>query len=183
VLDEFATAWAGVSSYTATVTIFEHKDAQTQNIELAYTFHKPTNVSVKVEGGPNAGVTMVWNGGTTVVAHKGSGFAALFKKTLPLSDPLATTIRGSSIDQLSFGAILAHAQQQAGALTVVPQSELVGQNVDAVMLTSADPAANAGLTREIVELSATSHLPVQVVGYAGTTLVRQVDFSNVVVTR
>ena len=30
----------------------------------------------------------------------------MFKRTLSLHDPLVTTLRGSSIDQLSFGAIL-----------------------------------------------------------------------------
>ena len=64
--------------------------------------------------GPNAGVTVVWNGGNTVVAHRGTGFAALFKKTLLLHNPRVTTIRGSSIDQLSFAAILAHSQGTPG---------------------------------------------------------------------
>jgi hypothetical protein len=61
-----------------------------------------------VLSGPNAGVAVVWGGGTTVIAHRGSGLAAMFKKTFALHDPQATTIRGSSIDQLSFGAILLH---------------------------------------------------------------------------
>ena len=53
-----------------------------------------------------------------------------------------TTIRGSSIDQLGFGAILAHAQQEAGKLSEAP-----------------GPTPDAGLTREVVELSTTTHLP------------------------
>ncbi|HTW85409.1 MAG TPA: hypothetical protein VMD91_15175 [Candidatus Sulfotelmatobacter sp.] len=183
VLGQFATAWATVTSYTATVSIFERAGTQTQNVVLEYTFHRPSNVSVHVDAGPNAGVTMVWDGGTTVVAHRGSGLAALFKKTFPLHDPLATTIRGSSVDQLSFGAILAHAQDETGRLTQAPQADIDGVGVAAVTLTSADPAADAGLTREIVELSSTTRLPVQVLGYDGTMLVRKIDFSNVVVER
>jgi hypothetical protein len=64
--------------------------------------------------------------------------------TALLHDPLVTTLRGSSIDQLSFGAI-----------------------------------PDAGLTREVVELSAQTHLPLRVLGYEGSTLVRRIDFSNV----
>jgi hypothetical protein len=178
-LDKFAAAWTGVNAYTATVTVFERKDAATQNLVLDYTFRKPASVTSHVDSGPNAGVTMVWDGGATIVAHRGSGFAALFKKTFSLHDPQATTIRGSSIDQLSFGAILAHAQEQAGTLTVTAQSSSDGASVDAVTLMSADPMSNAGLTREIVELSTITHLPVRVIGYDGTTLVRLIDFSNI----
>ena len=182
-LGQFAAAWAHVTGYTATVTIFDRKDTQVQHLVLEYTFHKPSTATVHVDAGPNAGVTMVWNGGTTVVAHRGSGFAALFKKTLSLHDPQTTTLRGSSIDQLSFGAILAHAQQDAGRLTQTQQADIDGVGIVAVTLIPTDPAADAGLTREIVGLSTTTHLPVQVLGYDGTTLVRQVDFSKVTLTQ
>jgi hypothetical protein len=183
VLAQFAAAWAQVTSYTATVTIFERKDAQTQNIVLEYAFHRPSNVTVHVDAGPNAGVTMAWSGGATVVAHRGSGFAALFKRTMSLHDPQATTIRGSSIDELSFGAILAHAQQEAGTLTEAPHADIAGAGVEAVTLMSTDPAADAGLTREIVELSTSTHLPVEVLGYQDATLVRQIDFTKVTVQK
>jgi outer membrane lipoprotein-sorting protein len=178
-LGQFAAAWADVAAYSATVTIFERKDTQVQNVVFSYSFHQPSDVSVHVDAGPNAGVTMAWNGGNTVVAHRGSGFMALLKKTFALHDPQATTIRGSSVDELSFGAILAHARQEPGKLAVTPQADA---GVEAVTLLSADPAANAGLTREIVELSTITHLPVEVLGYDGSTLVRQIDFSNVTLT-
>jgi outer membrane lipoprotein-sorting protein len=183
VLAQFAAAWAHVTAYTATVTVFERKDTQVQNVVLEYTFRKPSSVTTHVDAGPNAGVTMVWDGGTTVVAHRGSGLAALFKKTFPLHDPQATTIRGSSIDQLSFGAILADAQQEAGKLSQTPQADIGGVSIDAVTLMPSDPVANAGLTREIVALSSSTHLPVQVLGYDGATLVRQIDFSKVTLER
>jgi hypothetical protein len=178
-LDAFARAWAAMTAYNATVTVFEQKDTQVQNVVFNYAFRKPSNVIVHVASGTNAGVTLAWGGGTTVVAHRGSGFAALFKRTLSLHDPLATTIRGSSIDQLSFGAILAHAEAEAGTLSEVPGEVIGGVATDAVRLGSTAPAGNAGLTREVVELSTVTHLPVRVLGYAGETLVRRIEFSNV----
>jgi outer membrane lipoprotein-sorting protein len=183
VLRQFAAAWASVTAYSATVTVLERKGAQTQNVQLQYTFQKPTSVTAHVDAGANAGVTIVWGGGPTVVAHRGSGFAALFKKTLSLHDPQVTTIRGSSIDQLSFGAILAHAQQEPGRLTQAPQANIGGIGIAAVTLTSAQPTTNAGLTREVVEISTNTYLPVLVLGYDGTALVRQITFSNVKVKR
>src|SRR6185437_7705657 len=83
-IDAFAGALSGVSGYGATVTIYDQKDTQTQNVVFDYTFSKPSNVTVHVTGGPNTGVTLDWNGGSTVVAHKGSGLAAMFSKTLSL---------------------------------------------------------------------------------------------------
>jgi outer membrane lipoprotein-sorting protein len=176
VLAEFAAACAHVTAYTATVTIFERKDTEVQNVVFSYSFRQPSTVTVHVDAGPNAGATLVWDGGTTIVGHRGSGFLALLKKTFQLHDPQATTIRGSSIDELSFGAILAHAQQEPGKLVRTTRSDA---GVEEVTLLSADPAADAGLTREIVELSPSTHLPIQVLGYDGAMLVRQIDFSNV----
>jgi hypothetical protein len=74
----------------------------------------------------------------------------LFKKTMSLQDPQVTTIRGSSIDQLSFGAILAHGQQTPGTLSRGPGDVINGVATDAVTLITADPAADAGLTREVI---------------------------------
>ena len=181
-LNEFVQAWAAVQAYSATVTVFERKGTQVQNVVFDYRFRKPTNVTVHVVSGTNAGVTLTWNGGPTVVGRRGSGIAALFKRTLSLHDPLATTIRGSSIDQLSFGAILAHARG-IGTLATAPSEEIDGNATEAMSLTSADPAANAGLTREILALSPITHLPVRVLGFNGPTLVRQIDFSKVVLTQ
>ncbi len=88
-------------------------------------------------------------------------------------------VRGSSIDQLSLAAILAHARQQAGRLSAVPGDVIGGVAVDAVTLIPTEPAADVGLTREVIELSTATHLPMRVLGYDGVTLVRNVEFSNV----
>jgi outer membrane lipoprotein-sorting protein len=178
-LDAFAGAWAAIDGYSARVAIFDQKGTQSQNLVFDYTFQKPSNVSVDIVTGPNAGVNLAWNGGSSVVAHHGSGLAAMFKKTVSLHDPLVTTLQGSSIDQLSFGAILAHGQQASGTLSATPGETIDGVATNAVTLTVADPATNAGLTREVVELSTITNLPVRVLGYEGSTLVRKVDFSNV----
>jgi hypothetical protein len=177
-LEAFARAWDGVTGYGATVTIFDQKDAQTQSVVFDYTFSKPSNVTVHVTSGPNTGVTLAWNGGPTVVAHRGSGLEAMFSKTLSLHDPLVTTLNGSSIDQLSFGAILAHVQQQPGSLSEAPGDAIDGTAVNAVTLIPSTSATDAGLTREVLELSAMTHLPVRLLGYEGATLVRKIDLSN-----
>jgi len=180
-LDSFAQAWASIAAYSATVTVFERKGTQVENLVLNYSFRRPSSVMVHVVSGPNAGGTLTWDGGATVVARRGTGLAALFKKTFSIHDPVVATIRGSSIDQLSFGAILAQAQQSGGTLSEAGSDVIDGVATDAVALVPADPAADAGLSREVVDLSEVTHLPVRVLGFDETTLVREIDFSKVAV--
>lgn len=182
-LDAFAGAWAAITEYTATVTVFERKGTRVQNVVFDYSFRKPSNVTVRVTKGTNAGVTLVWDGGTTVVAHRGSGFTGMFKKTLSLHDPQVTTIRGSSIDALSFGKILEHARQTPGKLSLSAGVAMNGVPTDAVTLIPANPAADAALTREVIAISRTTHFPMRVLGYQGQALVRKIDYSNVKLAR
>ncbi len=174
----FEYAWGSITGYSTTIAVFEQKGAQVQNVVFEYTFHKPSSATVQVVKGPNAGVTLEWNGGDTVVAHRGSGLVAMFKKTLALHDPLVTTIRGSSIDQLSFAAILSHGQKTQGTTSQAPGPVIGGVPTHAVAIVPASAFADTGLTLEIVDLSSTTYMPVRVLGYVGSTLVRQVDFSN-----
>jgi hypothetical protein len=160
----FASAWNAISAYSAALTVFEQKGAQTQRVVFDYNFRKPSNATVHVVEGPNAGVTLVWNGGGTMEAHRGSGLAALFKKTLSLHDPLATTIRGSSIDQLSFGAILDHAQQTQGVVSQSNGPMIDGVATDELRLIPSSSVTNTGLSLEIIYLSKTTHFPLRVLG-------------------
>jgi hypothetical protein len=112
----FKDIWKNVASYSATVIVFEREGTEVQSSVLDYTFRKPSSATVHFSEGPHAGVTVVWDGGNTVVAHRGNGLIALFKKTFSLHDPHMTTIRQSSIDQLGFAAILAHAHGTPGSV-------------------------------------------------------------------
>jgi hypothetical protein len=179
----FRRAWAGIVGYSATVTIFEKKRAQVQHVVFEYNFRKPSSATVHVVQGPNAGVTLVWNGGSTMAAHRGSGFMAQFKRTISLHDPLATTIRGSSIDQLSFGAILTHAQRTAGVVSQSRGPLIGGVATEAVKLIPTASVSDAGLTHEVVDISERTHFPMRVLGYDRGMLVRRIDFSNVALER
>lgn len=175
----FASAWSRITAYSATITVFERKGEQVQNLVFDYAFRKPSGATLHARLGPNAGATLLWNGGSTIVGQRGSGLAGLFKKTLPLHDPLVTTIRGSSVDELSFGAILAHAEQMPGTISEFSGEIIGGLATDAVTLIPAVPDSNAALSREVVEISTTTHLPARILGYEGALLVRKVEFSNV----
>jgi outer membrane lipoprotein-sorting protein len=175
----FERAWAGVAAYRATVTVFDQKGTQAQNVVFDYSFRKPSSATVHVVKGPNAGGTLVWSGGKTVVAHRGSGLLRLFTKTYALHDPAVTTLRGSSIDQLSFGAIISHGLDTAGSVSEAAGPVIDGVSTETVTLVPTSSVTDAGLTLEIVDISSATNLPIRVLGYDGPTLVRQVQFSNV----
>lgn len=178
-LADFQRAWAKVKSYSATVIVFEREGADVQSSVLDYTFSKPASATVHFTAGANTGVTVVWGGGNTVVAHRGSGLVALFKKSFPLHDPQVTTIRGSSVDELSFAALIAHAQDTPGVISQEAGPSILGIPTEAVTLVPTTSATNGGLTREVVDFSTLTSLPLRVLGYQGDTLMRQIDFSNV----
>jgi outer membrane lipoprotein-sorting protein len=175
---DFTRAWSDIAGYSATVTVFEQKGTQTENLVLDYSYHKPSSATMRIVQGKNAGVTLVWNGGSTMQVHRGSGLMAAFKKTMAVDDPLATTVRGSTIDQLSYDAILAHAQDTPGSVAQLPGAPIDGLPTDEVRLVPTN-AATDGLTLEVVDVAKTTHLPVRILGYDGPVLVRSIVFSDV----
>ena len=179
----FEQTWTGVRAYSATVAIVERVGLQVQSSVLDYTFSKPSTATVHFVAGKNAGVTVVWSGGNTVVAHRGSGLAALFRRTFALHDPQVTSIRGSSIDQLSFAAFIAHSHGTPGIVSEEAGPTILDIPTQAVMLVPTSSVADTGLTREIIDLSVPTNLPIRALAYEGDTLVREIDFSNVKLTR
>lgn len=177
-LAAFDQAWKGVTAYSATITVFEQKGSQRQNMTFDYHFSKPSNLALRVVAGANKGATLAWGGGNTVVVRRGSGFLSLFRKTVALNDPLVETIRGSTINQLSFGAILAHSGEP-GALSESRGDVIDGVPTESVTLVPTSPSTDANLTREVIEISSTTHFPLRILGYEGPTLVRKIDIADV----
>jgi outer membrane lipoprotein-sorting protein len=175
----FEQTWSTVSAYSATVAVFEREGTQVQSSVLDYTFRKPSTATVHFVAGANIGVTVDWDGGAMVVAHRGAGLTALFHETFPLHDPRVTTIRGSSIDELSFAAFLAHAQGTPGILSQEPGPPILDISTEAITLVPTTAATNSGVTREVVDLSVPTNLPLRVLEYDHDTLVVQIDFSNI----
>jgi outer membrane lipoprotein-sorting protein len=55
----FNDVWKSVTSYSATVIVFEREGTEVQSSVLDYTFRKPSSAIVHFTAGPNAGVTVV----------------------------------------------------------------------------------------------------------------------------
>lgn len=176
----FKGVWQNITSYSATVIVFEREGTEVQSSVLDYTFRKPSSATVYFSAGSHAGITVVWDGGDTVVVHHSTGIAALFRKTFSLHDPHVTTVRHSSIDQLSFAAILAHAQGTPGIVSQDVGPSILDIPTEAVTLVPSSSLADTGLTREVVDIDVPTGLPLRILGYEGNTLVRQIDFSNII---
>ena len=176
----FARTWAALDGYGARVTALERDGARGETLVVDYTFHKPTSVTAHIVQGPNTGAVLVWNGGPTMQAHLGGGLLYGLSRTLSLHDPSAESPRGSSLDELSYAYVLRHGSTTAGTVTQTPGETIGDVATDAVTLVPDDPAADGGLTREVIEIATTTHLPVRILGYTGTTLVRDVEYKSVI---
>jgi outer membrane lipoprotein-sorting protein len=177
-----AAAWTNVTSYSATITLFERAGTRIENSVFAYSFRKPGSVTMHVDSGVNAGANLEWDGGDTVVVSKGHGFMGLFKKTVGLRDPMVATPLGDTVNQISYGSIIEHAEQTPGTLSQTAGPAVDGEPTTEVTLIPATAAADGGLTREVLCISEKTHLPVEVLGYEGSELIRNIAFSNVVLT-
>ena len=175
-LDQFAAAVASLNGYDATIQLFETKGGQTENAVYTYSFAKPKSVTMNIKQGPNSGATVTWTGGSNVNASKSGAFGIRMGKNVSLDDPLVTSLRGYTVSDLSFPGILAHAQQTAGTLSS-GTTKLDGASVGAVTLNVANPSQNNGMTREVLYLSESTHLPVRIDGFTGSTLVRSYRFT------
>jgi hypothetical protein len=179
----FQAAWGSLSGYSARVTAFERKGDEREVVVFDYSFRKPSFVTIRVLRGATAGVRLSWSGGALVTARRGAGLIGLFKRSLPLRDPALLTLRGSSIDELSFGRVLAHALQTPGTIVEGPRGSVNGVATVSLVFTPADPAADRGYSRETVDLASSNHLPVRISGYEGSAVVRQIDFTDLKLER
>ena len=97
-------------------------------------------------------------------------------KSVSLSDPLVTSLRGYTVSDLSLPGILAHAQQTEGMM-YTGTTTVNGGTVTAVTLNVANPSQDNGMTREVLYLSQRTQLPVRVDGFVGNQLVRMYRFT------
>jgi len=172
----FTAAWAAVDNYTATITVHETDGKSVQDRVYHYAYKKPAFAKIDVVAGPGKGSGAVWTGGDRVRGHQGGLFSGI-KMSVAITDGRATSLRGDTIDKASFQSVADEFKN--GRVDPAPADATVdGATVDAVTVGLA-PAAPGGVTREVVYLSRTTHLPVRRIGYAGDTLVKQEDFSEV----
>jgi len=178
-LAAFAACWSRITGYTATLTMHEIAGTAVQDRQYALTFNKPMLVTAVVVKGPGRGGRVDWDGGSDVVGSPPGIFSGL-KLHLPLDSPRVTTLRGDTIAMAPFSWVLDHFRQTAGTTSTAPGSPRDGVPTTQITLAVADPAADGGLTREVLVLSNATNLPVEVQRYVGEDLVKDIRYSDVV---
>jgi len=160
--------WDSIHTYEGTVTVHEVKGNSVQDRVYLVRFRKPTQTRVDILDGDGRGCAAIWNGGDKVRGHQG-GFLSFVKLNVDLRSKFSTDLRGSTIDQANFGALLAHLE------SVDPKFEHVTTVAGKVVLAIATKplAPNSDVTKEVYIL-APNWLPLEFTEYAGNKVVRHV---------
>jgi outer membrane lipoprotein-sorting protein len=175
-LSAFAHAWSAVSSYSAKLTMHETAGSAVQDRTYDYSFSKPNSATIAITGGPGRGGRVVWSGGDSVIGSP-PGLLHGVKVRLSIHDGRVTTLRGDTVEMASFGWVLQHLQTTKGRLSEAKATPVGDTPVTELDLQVADPAANGGISEERVLISDRTELPVRVRRYAGTQLVKEVDYA------
>jgi outer membrane lipoprotein-sorting protein len=172
-IQRFADAWASVQSYTVTATVHEVKGARTQDRTYHLFFQKPFDTRAEIVAGDGRGSVAVWTGGTRVVGHQG-GLLSFITLNLDIHNRLAVSLRGTTIAQANFGALLNQLQSlDPKGMTVTPVGENVLVSTPVHMALPDDDVARWTL------LLGPDGLPVQSTEYAADgSILKQVTYSD-----
>ena len=177
-LTDFNDAWNKVDNYSCSIVVHESLGTQTQDRHYDYWFKKPNLAHIEITSGPGKGSGSVWHGGDTVRGHQG-GFLHGIQMNVSINDGRAVTLRGDTINTASFGFILGVFQSGIGTVTEGPGETIDGAATDTVSMKITNPSTNKNVTRDVIYLSKSTHLPVRRMRYEGDTMVKQEDFVNV----
>jgi len=171
----FYDAYAKISSYTATVTDHEVKGSDTQDRTYHFEFLKPHFARIGITAGPGKGGGAVWTGGDTVRGHQG-GLLSGIQLTVSIHDGRAVSLRGDTLLRAGFQSVID--DLKAASAVTESSGTLDGKDVD--VLSAPLPSADAnGVTKHVVYLSKTTHLPVQRNTYAGDQVVKTEKWTDV----
>jgi outer membrane lipoprotein-sorting protein len=172
-LARFSAAWDQVNTYACTITAREVSGSRVQDRVYQMWFRKPHMSRMDITGGDGRGSAVVWDGGDKVYGHQG-GFLAMFKKHLDLHDRLATTVRGTTVAEASFGALLDHIKGLKGATV----DAVADTDKTRITISVTDPSADNNVTKELMVLGS-NNLPVEYDQWEGDAQVKHITYSEV----
>ena len=171
----FFDAYAKITSYTATVTDHEIKGSETQDRSYHFEYLKPHFARISIESGPGKGGGAVWTGGDTVRGHQG-GFLSGIQLTVSIHDGRAVSLRGDTLLRAGFQSVV----DDLKASNSVTESNGTNDGKEVDVLTAPLASADSmGVTKHVVYLSKSTHLPVQRNTYAGDQLVKTEKWTDV----
>jgi hypothetical protein len=175
-LAEFERVSHGVLDYTTTAVVFEQLNdaSRVETRTYAYKVLGPHAAFAAIVSGPGHGAAAAWTGDGMVKQHVGGPLAPI-KLTVAIDDPRVQTLRGDTIDTGTFRYDLLYMLATPGTL-----AEAAGPTYGSVATTSVtlkvkDPGAEA-VTKVVLDISKSSHLPMRRTLYVGSTIVKTETF-------
>lgn len=176
----FQKAWEAVDNYEETIVVHEttNDGKQTQDRTYDYKFVKPTYALITITDGPGKGGGAAWHGGDKVKGHQG-GLLSHLKLIVPINDPRAVDMRGDTLVVASFQWELNHYLTMPGTMTEASGPTIDGHATTAVTLAINEPASNNGVSKDVLDLDNSTHLPARREQYVGSALVKSETFKDV----
>jgi outer membrane lipoprotein-sorting protein len=166
----FDQAFAAVNDYTAILHVHEAKGDQTQDRVYQYQFMKPHFAKTLILDGDGKGSGGVWVGTDQVSGHQG-GFLSGIHLKVDIHDHRAVSLRGVTIPEGLLQHIVENYATIPGKLTQEDGGKIGGVPTDRLDLKVADPAADGGVTEQILYLSKETHWPIRQILYSGSQIV------------
>jgi outer membrane lipoprotein-sorting protein len=165
---KMAATWSQVKTYECTVKVHEAAGKRVQDRVYLIHFARPTHTRVDIIDGDGRGSAAVWNGGDRVRGHQG-GILSFIRLNVDLHSSFATDLRGTTIVQSNFGALLGHLQ--ALDPSILHATTIALKTVLVVQIDPASPKSD--VTKEVYILGS-NWLPLEFFEYAKDKLVRHV---------
>jgi outer membrane lipoprotein-sorting protein len=172
-LAAFEDAWSAVNGYRCTIVAHEVAGDDVQDRTYRLAFRKPHDTRLEIVAGAGKGGVAIWRGGGDVRGHRG-GLLSFVHLTVGLHNPLVTTLRGTTIAAVNFGAVLAHWQ----ALEMQTSIEVHAAPDGLELIAHLGAPTASGVTEETVVLGR-DHLPTAYREYAAGQLVKSVRYEDV----
>ena len=147
----------------------EAKGTQTQDRVYQYQFMKPHYAKTLVADGDGKGSGAVWQAAIRSAAIRAAFFPAStvrFRRR-----PRAVSLRGVTIPEGLLQRIVQNYATIPGKLTQTDGGKINGIATDRLDLKVTDPAANGGVTEQILYLSKDTHWPIRQIMYDGSQIV------------
>jgi len=180
--DSFKAALSRTITYSLIIKAHEVSHGRTQDNTYFYQYKKPGFARSEIIAGPGSGSVGLWRGGESIIGFKKS--MPFFRKRFGLHDAAVSSLRGNTLLGASFPAISAYFTQ-AGATFDMHDAKVDGLVVSEVsMLRSGSLDRSAAalnlevVTKDVLDISKSTHYPVRWLRYAGDSLVEEFDLSD-----
>jgi outer membrane lipoprotein-sorting protein len=170
-------AFAKVEDYRMTIAVHETAGDRVEDRTYNVMFKKPLMERIDIVAGPGKGGGIVWLGGDKVKGHRG-GLLSGIHLTFDIHDKQVSTLRGDGVDAASIPAMLGDFATIKGVVSQAPGPQIDGADSVAVTLDVADPATDDGVTRIVLYLSDSTHLPLRREHYVGAELVKSENVTD-----